>query len=235
MRGYRASPDGIRNPNAPGGPIVFMTIGTKSLLYGAHQFVLHPLFVALGWWKLYGAPLDPRLWITFFVHDLGYLGKPNMDGPEGESHPELGAWIMEKLFGKQWGDFCRYHSRSTARNDGRELSPLCDADKYATALIPRWLYLLLVRATGEMDEYLQHFRQSLQYKGKYAKTWDFPGDQHPPDGMAYGSVDHWYWAMTRHLYRRTGGKNVKDAFSKARERFELIRVQITPKQNPPQN
>jgi hypothetical protein len=26
---------------------------------------------------------QPALWIAFFVHDLGYLGKPNMDGPEG--------------------------------------------------------------------------------------------------------------------------------------------------------
>src|SRR6516225_600668 len=124
-----------------------MTIGTKSLLYGAHQFVLHPLFVALGWWKLYGAPLDPRLWIAFFVHDLGYLGKPNMDGPEGKTHPELGARIMEKFFGKEWGAFCRYHSRSTARRDGTEPSLLCDADKYATVLVPRCLYLLLVHAT----------------------------------------------------------------------------------------
>jgi hypothetical protein len=167
-----------------------MTMGTKSLLYGAHQFVLHPFFVGLAWWKLYGAPLDPRLWIVFLVHDLGYLGKPNMDGPEGEAHTELGASSLEKLFGKNWGDFCRYHSRTTARKDSRQPSLLCDADKYATALTPRWLYVLLVRATGEMHEYLQHFRQSLQYKGRYAKTWDFPGDQRLPEGIAYGSVDH---------------------------------------------
>ena len=207
-----------------------MTIGTKSLLYGAHQFVLHPMFVGLGWWKLYGVPLDPRLWIAFLVHDLGYLGKPNMDGPEGESHPELGAWIMEKLFGKQWGDFCRYHSRSTARRDGTEPSLLCDADKYATVLVPRCLYLLLVHATGEIDEYLKHFRESLQYHGKYAE----PGDQHPPDGMAYGSVNHWHWAITRHLYRRTGYKSAQTLIFKTREILEFSSPIDPQKNNPPE-
>ena len=75
-----------------------MKIGTKSILFGAHQFLLHPLFVALAWWQLYGFPWDPRLWVAFFVHDLGYWGKPNMDGPEGEEHPLLGAAIMGRLF-----------------------------------------------------------------------------------------------------------------------------------------
>src|SRR5258708_5910867 len=75
-----------------------MTIGTKSILFGAHQFLIHPWFVAAAWWKLYGFPFDPRLWVAFFVHDLGYWGKPNMDGAEGETHVELGANIMSALF-----------------------------------------------------------------------------------------------------------------------------------------
>jgi hypothetical protein len=73
-------------------------IGTKSILFGAHQFMIHPWFVAWAWWRLYGFPWDPRLWVAFFVHDLGYWGKPNMDGPEGETHVELGADIMHYLF-----------------------------------------------------------------------------------------------------------------------------------------
>ena len=73
-----------------------MRVGTKSVLFGAHCFFLHPWFVAAAWWRLYGFPWDPRLWVAFFVHDIGYLGKPNMDGPEGESHPELGARITDE-------------------------------------------------------------------------------------------------------------------------------------------
>jgi hypothetical protein len=75
-----------------------MKIGTKSLLFGVHQFAIHPWFVALAWRRLYGFPWDPRLWVSFFVHDLGYWGKPNMDGPEGETHPFTGAAVMGALF-----------------------------------------------------------------------------------------------------------------------------------------
>ncbi len=75
-----------------------MRIGTRSILFGAHQFAVHPWFVALAWWKLYGFPFDPRLWVAFFVHDLGYWGKPNMDGPEGEWHVAWGAGMMGWLF-----------------------------------------------------------------------------------------------------------------------------------------
>ncbi len=71
-----------------------LNVGTKSVLFGAHCFLIHPFFVLAAWWKLYGFPWDPRLWIAFFVHDLGYFGKPNMDGPEGETHVELGAKIL---------------------------------------------------------------------------------------------------------------------------------------------
>lgn len=79
-----------------------MRIGTKSVLYGAHAFYLHPWFVAWAWWKLYGFPWKPWLWVMFFVHDLGYWGKPNMDGPEGERHPWFGAHVLYTLQ-RVWG------------------------------------------------------------------------------------------------------------------------------------
>lgn len=130
-------------------------IGTKSLLFGAHQFVLHPLFLALAWWKLYGAPLDPRLWVAFIVHDWGYWGKEDMDGDAGQTHPELGGRIMADLFGREWGDFTRLHSRYYAKREGREPSALCAADKLVLLVTPRWLYLPFVKATGEVEEYRQ--------------------------------------------------------------------------------
>ena len=130
-----------------------MTIGTKSLLFGAHQFLLHPLFLALAWWKLYGVPFDPRLWVAFIVHDWGYWGKPNMDGDVGQTHPELGGRIMARLFGQSWGDFTRLHSRYYAKRESREPSPLCAADKLVLLVTPRWIYLPSVLATGEAAEY----------------------------------------------------------------------------------
>lgn len=146
-----------------------MTLGTKSVLYGAHAFWLHPWFVAAAWWKLYGFPWDTRLWASFFVHDIGYWGKPNMDGPEGEAHPELGAKIMWWLFDGRnddytWHDFALLHSRYYAKKLGQPYSRLCVADKLATALIWPWLYLPMVRATGEIEEYMsraQKYTHSL--------------------------------------------------------------------------
>lgn len=131
-----------------------MEIGTKSVLFGAHQFLIHPLFVARAWWKLYGFPFDPRLWIAFFLHDLGYIGKPNMDGPEGEGHPFFAAKIMLRLFGYEWFKFCLYHSRFLANKYGRPHSKLCVADKLALTLEPAGLYLIRVCLTGELDEYM---------------------------------------------------------------------------------
>jgi len=137
-----------------------MRIGTKSVLFGAHCFFLHPFFVARAWYELYGFPLDPRLWVAFFVHDFGYFGKPNMDGPEGETHVEFGAGIMRKLFGDKWGDFCLYHSRYYAKKHDKDPSQLCFADKLSFAYTPRWIYLPMVSMTGEINEYLQNAQRS---------------------------------------------------------------------------
>ncbi len=132
-----------------------MRIGTKSILFGVHQFIIHPLILALAWWRLYGFPWDPRLWFAFFLHDIGYFGKPNMDGPEGETHPEFGAKILAGLFGKDWGDFTLLHSRFYAKKLRRQYSRLCVADKLLVALTPQWLYLLQSNLSGEIHEYMK--------------------------------------------------------------------------------
>lgn len=132
-----------------------MKVGTKSVLFGVHQFLIHPFVVAYAWFKLYGFPFDPRLWIAFFVHDLGYLGKADMDGPNGERHVEWGAWVMGALFGRKWHDFCLYHSRFYAKKNDASISRLCVADKLSIVIIPSRLYLLLGDASGETTEYME--------------------------------------------------------------------------------
>ncbi len=146
-----------------------MKIGTKSILFGVHQFVLHPFTVAAAWTKLYGFPKDPKLWVAFFVHDLGYWGKPNMDGAEGEMHPEFGAKIMGKLFGSEWQDFCIYHSRYYAKRDGRIPSKLCAADKLSFGMTPWWLYIPLAMLSGEIYEYIDVAIERRKYEGKYSE------------------------------------------------------------------
>ena len=131
-----------------------MQVGTKSILFGVHQFLLHPAFLWLAWTRLYGFPSDPRLYVAFAVHDLGYISRSNMDGPDSEQHVNLGARIMTTLFGPRWGRFCGCHSRYFAQLHGLPVSRLCVADKLAFALMPSWLYLPLARATGELQEYM---------------------------------------------------------------------------------
>ena len=111
-----------------------MKIGTKSVLFGVHQFLLHPFFVALAWIRLYGFPWRIQYWVSFFVHDLGYIGKPDMDGEEGEEHVMLGGEIMANLFGVEWGEFTLCHSRFQSPTDGsgrKMISRLCVADKFS--------------------------------------------------------------------------------------------------------
>src|SRR5215469_12004558 len=104
-----------------------MRIGTKSILFGFHQCIFHPITVAIGWTHLYGFPFDPRLWLAFFVHDLGYIGKKMMDDEIGETHPELGAKIMS-IFGPEWSDLVLLHSRFYSERLGKPYSRLCYAD-----------------------------------------------------------------------------------------------------------
>lgn len=136
-----------------------MTVGTKSVLAGAHCFLLHPFLVAWGWTRLFGFPWDPRLWAAFALHDIGYVGRPNMDGPSGEEHVVLGAKIMGALFGAAWEDECLRHSRYWSRRMGLPISRLCLADKLAFALAPAWLYLPMARWTGELREYMMRSRE----------------------------------------------------------------------------
>jgi hypothetical protein len=144
-----------------------MKIGTKSLLFGAHQFILHPFLVFIGWCVLYGFPFDPRVWFCIVVHDWGYFGSPNMDGKEGEKHPYAGASIAGALFGRRWYDFCVGHSRHLAKSEGLEVSKLCYADKLGTCLMPPGIYLPLANLSGEIEEY-RHMN---------AKAMLFPADK----------------------------------------------------------
>jgi hypothetical protein len=193
-----------------------MTVGTKSVLFGAHQFFIHPLFVALAWWKLYGFPIDPRLWVAFFIHDLGYWGKPNMDGAEGERHVEWGARVMSWLFdGKpqadfefvvlkdadgrktsigRWGQLCLFHSRFYAKRYGFRHSRLCVADKLAVTLEPYWLYLPRVYASGEIWEYmaLAGGKNDSKYKGE-------PNSKYVSMQIETGTVIGWFSGMTTYL------------------------------------
>ncbi len=129
-------------------------VGSRSLLFGVHQFALHPFFVLIAWIKLYGWPSWREL-ICIVVHDWGYLGKPNMDGAEGMRHPEFGAYLVNRLFGSDYFYLILLHSRHYAKALNEEPSKLCWADKLSIAYEPWWLYIPRAWASGELKEYRQ--------------------------------------------------------------------------------
>jgi hypothetical protein len=161
-----------------------MKIGTKSLLFGVHQFLLHPLFVFWGWVKLYGWP-NWKEFVCIIIHDWGYWGCANMDGDEGEMHPEWASDIAYHLFDKKkipkdwivvrgsliarYSTLCLYHSRFLTRQRNGEPSRLCWADKLGSALYPIWLWVLLGTLTGEIKEYME----AMKHKERITETNPF--------------------------------------------------------------
>src|SRR6266567_445269 len=128
-----------------------MKVGTKSVIGGAHCFLLHPFFVAWGWKLLFGFP-GTRACGSLSLCTTSVMS--DMDGSEGEEHVVLGARIMGSLFGPAWEDECLRHSRYWSRRMGLPISRLCLADKLAFALTPAWLYLPMAGWTGELQEYM---------------------------------------------------------------------------------
>lgn len=146
-----------------------MTVGTKSLVCGVHQVVIHPFFVLVAWIWLYGLPNLSEL-VCIVIHDWGYWGKSNMDGPEGETHPEFGARLARLLLDRRFYLFkngklltvvqrydyynlCLLHSRHYSRRYNAMPSRLCWADKLSVAFEPWWLYLPRAILSGEINEY----------------------------------------------------------------------------------
>ncbi len=135
-------------------------LGTKSLLFGVHQFAWHPITVWLAWRDLYGRP-SWREAVCIVIHDWGYWGCADMDGTVGKQHPRLGAKIADRLFGPAYHDLVLHHSRHLAKELGATPSRLCWADKLSMLYDPAWFYLLRARSTGELREYRWHARHHV--------------------------------------------------------------------------
>lgn len=169
-----------------------LPVGPRSVIFGAHQFVIHPVFLEIAWRKLYKSKPTWKQRAAFALHDLGYLVQwcGEMDGGEGKRHPEWGARAMSWLFDRNhllivdghiqssryWYKFCAGHSRHYAKLVGVEMSPLMRADKLATHLYPRWLYAGLMKLSGEWREYKDYWIKVGGYPGTAADgVWAYAG------------------------------------------------------------
>jgi hypothetical protein len=169
-----------------------MKIGTRSLLFGVHQCLWHPLTVAFAWRKLYRK--WPNWWqaIAILFHDLGYWGKENIDGAAGREHPRFGAVLTGKvvlrlgywarrLRGREHSPSLYFafltackaeelalgHSREMSKKRGVRPSQLCWADKASVFYDPKWFYLLRGKLSGETNE----FRHNAPFKTDSDREW----------------------------------------------------------------
>jgi hypothetical protein len=132
-----------------------MKVGTKSLLFGVHQVILHPMFVLVAWIKLYGwRTLNFPTIVAIVIHDWGYWGCEAMDDKGGKLHPVWAALKLNKWFGYEYYHLARFHSRFLAKNEDCAVSKLCLADKLGTAMMPTWLWVLLAKLSTELIEYM---------------------------------------------------------------------------------
>jgi hypothetical protein len=160
-----------------------MKTGTKSLLFGVHQFIWHPLTVYLAWCKLYGKLPNWKETICIIIHDWGYWGLDNMDDAAGQKHPEFAAKIahvlldpdgLENYFvGSEYFYLCLYHSRHYARADNTEPSKLCWADKASIIFDPWWLYLPRAWLSGELTEYRENCHHLLDKSRPHREFYRF--------------------------------------------------------------
>lgn len=145
--------------------------GTLSVLVGVHQFLWHPWTVARAWRFLYGRWPKWHQWVAIFCHDLGYWGKPDMDGPQGQTHPVAGAnlacdivyylglLIYRKkydaaLMAESTRELCLWHSTHYAQAQGGEVSELYLPDKVCVLFDPPKFYLWRANLSGELQEYV---------------------------------------------------------------------------------
>lgn len=109
--------------------------GTKSYLFGCHQFFIHPMCVLVGWLKVHGR--FPAFWelCCIFLHDIGHWGKNYLTHyPEKREHWRLGAEIALRLFGLKGYLLIAGHTKSS----GFPRSDLFLPDKVSWLVAPKW-------------------------------------------------------------------------------------------------
>jgi hypothetical protein len=173
-----------------------MRLGTRSIIFGVHHWLFHPLAVALAFRRLEARWPTWREALCIAVHDWGYWGCGDMDGPEGVQHPRLGGQIAAALLGLDWGEWTVRHSGTYAELFGAQPSELYAADKLSVFEVPEWLYLGLARLSGELAE----------YRARAAAYHERTGRGCPVDA----SDREWFSWLRRYVSRRVFRHLVRD-------------------------
>lgn len=170
-----------------------MKRGTLSILVGVHQFLWHPFTVWRAWRYLYKKNPTWVELVAIFCHDLGYWGKPDMDGEAGRTHPEGGANLAcyivyylgilvyarrkntrecAMLMSESVRELCLWHSTHYAQLAGGHVSALYLPDKVCILFDPPWFYKLRARLSGEWKEYVDRENHVRWLRGESIITGD---------------------------------------------------------------
>ena len=124
-----------------------MTEGTRSYIFGCHNFLIHPFFVFMAWRLEYQA--FPKWWelICILLHDIGVCGRQYLSDDKAKiGHWERGAQLASDLVERLTRDMskgnlayniCAGHTHES----GFPLSKLYRADKRSWIVAPTlWLW-----------------------------------------------------------------------------------------------
>lgn len=115
-----------------------MTEGTRSLLFGCHHWLLHPLAVTRAWRRLHRCWPSRREFFCIFVHDWGLWGM-NYVSESKAGHWQRGAGIAHRRYGCWAWSFVAGHC---PKESHEERSLLFQADKLSWLCQPVWLLAL---------------------------------------------------------------------------------------------
>lgn len=122
-----------------------MSEGTRSLLIGCHNIIMHPLMVIRAWRWWFGTWPKPWQIVCIFVHDVGLAGRQYLSDPMAkEGHWKLGAYWAGRLFGWKGFYFCAGHTPESCE----PRSALWFADKASWLVAPVWWLWLNYRLEG---------------------------------------------------------------------------------------
>ncbi len=128
-----------------------MTEGTRSFLFGCHQFFVHPLCVLIAWRLEYRE--FPKWWefISIFFHDIGVCGRQYLSDDKAKiGHWKKGAHLANKITRKfykrkqhafyGWYAYCMCAGHCPEESGSRQ-SKLSRADKRSWLVAPMiWLW-----------------------------------------------------------------------------------------------
>jgi len=123
-----------------------MTEGTRSLFFGCHQFLLHPLWVIIAWRLEYKT--FPKWWeiICIFLHDIGICQRQYLSDDRAKvGHWRLGSDLSGEIVGRltNWRGEMWYKAVCLCAGHCPEESTFSEsklsrADKRSWLVAPMW-------------------------------------------------------------------------------------------------